>query len=59
MSSFKISLKSETILKFLMPFIPDNSMQFAVVIEMELSVMVVRQTVATTSAIEVFRISGV
>lgn len=46
-------------LNFLMPFIPDNSMQLAGVIEIELSVMVVRQIVATTSAIEVFSISEV
>lgn len=60
LSSFKISLKSETTLKFfLTPLIPDNSMQLAGVIGVVLSVTVVRQIVATTSAIEVFSIIGI
>lgn len=60
LSSFKISLKSETTLKFfLTPLIPDNSMQLAGVIGVVLSVTVVKQIVATTSAIEVFSIIGI
>lgn len=44
---------------FLTPFIPGKSVQLAGVIEIELSVTVGRQITGTTSAVEVFSVTGV